>query len=90
MQNGVNEDGSGQLFVEADAVIADAEAEFAGVALQLLGYCCPTPEKVKSPLFLPYPTKYAAISIPVAEIATCFSIARVQFSTELSSSLPPD
>jgi hypothetical protein len=35
MQNGVNEDGSGRLFVEADAVVADAEAEFAGVALQL-------------------------------------------------------
>ena len=36
MQDGVNEDGSGRLFVEADAVVADAEAEFAGVSLQLL------------------------------------------------------
>ena len=36
MQDGVNEDGSRRLFVEADAVVADAEAEFAGVALQLL------------------------------------------------------
>jgi hypothetical protein len=34
MQDGVNEDGSGRLFVEADAVVADAEAEFAGISLQ--------------------------------------------------------
>jgi len=45
-----------------------------------VGYSCPTPAKVKSPLFLPNRTKYAVLSIPVAGIAARFCIAHVRFS----------
>jgi hypothetical protein len=45
MQDGVNEDGTGRPFVEANAIVADAEAEFAGVSLELL--MSPSPVRAK-------------------------------------------
>ncbi len=67
MQNGVNEDGSGRLFVEADAVVADAKAEFAGVALQLLDVALASAgEAIESG-----ENAHGSLAVEVGESGTC-------------------